>query len=236
MFYIAICDDEELTLKSTKENLEKIIGETNVKAQVSTFPDGEGLLKNYEAQYNLIILDVEMKNMNGIETAKCIREKDTNVIIIFITNFLQYAVDGYRVNAYRYLLKPLKYDDFKSEILSSFNEIDEKNLGLIITSQNTNQLIKKGDIFYIESFGHSIIYHLEDTDIECKGTMNEVEIKLNSLQFYKIHKSYIVNLQYIKSFDDKSVQMTNGKDIPISRYRYGDFKKHNMQFWSKKIG
>lgn len=232
---IGICDDNPLTLKKIGEYIDTINKKKTYTLEARYYKSGEELLLEYTNQYKLLLLDIEMKELNGIETARKIREKDKEVKIIFITNFLQYATEGYKVNAYRYLLKPISYQVFVKEIDSVLEEIDKSCKEIFIKSKNKSYKMKLNDLIFIESYGHYIIYHMKEEKISVRSSLKLLNKELSDYYFFQVHKSYIINLSYVSSYNYQSVTMETGESIPISKYRYQEFKKKYVAFWGNRI-
>ncbi|WP_181899190.1 LytR/AlgR family response regulator transcription factor [Lachnotalea glycerini] len=234
---VAICDDNEIFCNQIKEFIERFNKENNTNCEVSTFNSGFDLLGQYTAEYKIIILDIEMKGMNGIETALEIRKKNQKVIIWFLTVSKDYMLEGYKAEAFRYLIKPLSYDDFAKEFDESIRWVDEKYVRpIIVEYKNETYHLETNDILFIEVFGHKLIYHLLNEKITTIDTLKNIEIELCKLNFVRIHRSYLINLKKVKTFNRNEVVMKNNERIPISKYKEKDFKEAYTHLWGKILG
>lgn len=151
MLKIAVCEDEKEQRTLINEYLIKILDETSLSYEIITFNSGEDLFNNYPYDVDIFLLDILMDKLNGMDAARKIREiDDKNVEIIFTTSLVDYIQEGYEVRAYRYLLKPLKFEDLKRHMISCINDISEKNKYIFIDGKSDTLKIKANDITYIE--------------------------------------------------------------------------------------
>lgn len=175
-------------------------------------------------EYDLFILDIEVKDKNGIELGLKIKEENSNASIIYVSAYYTYLTQGYKTRAIAFVLKDdIRFDDLLRDAIDDFlNEKRRFSISLKIKSgvREYNVLLK--DIIYIESYGRKIVYHTEDKEIEVYEKISDAEDRLSSHDFLRIHKSYIVNLahvQYIKSY---TATLDNGIILPCSELKYKD--------------
>ncbi len=135
MIKIAICEDEKDQQELLKAYIEQIFKGLSVKYSLDVFNSGEELLENYPKDIDIVLLDIQLGEINGMDTARKIRLLDNKVEIIFITSLIEYALEGYEVRAYRYLIKPVKYYDLKEYIINCIKEVDIKNKYIIVKEQ-----------------------------------------------------------------------------------------------------
>lgn len=223
MIRIAIVDDEPDSVKQMKSFLLQFQKERSEILDIVTFSDGDEITENYKAQYDIILLDIEMRFMDGMTAAEIIREKDPEVVIIFITNMAQYAIKGYTVNAFDYVLKPISYFAFSQRldrVLLRMNKKTKKYLTIGIKGGTVKIYIT--DIRYVESQGHRLIFHMLSEDHTTFGTMKEVEEKLKDMNFLRCNKGYLVNLVHVDGVEDGCVNI-GGEGLLISRARKKEF-------------
>ncbi|WGX75226.1 response regulator [Paraclostridium bifermentans] len=150
MIRIAICEDE----KDQQELLEGYINEAfkslSLQYKLDIFSSGEELLERYSKDFDIVLLDIQLGEINGMDTARKIRILDNNVEIIFITSLIEYALEGYEVRAYRYLVKPVKYENLKDNIISCIKEVEIKNKYIIVKEQGNQIKLDINEITYIE--------------------------------------------------------------------------------------
>ena len=235
MIKIAICEDEKEQQDLLKTHINQIFKDLPIKYSLYTFNSGEELLKNYPKNIDIFLIDIQLNEINGMDTARKIRETDNKAEIIFITSLIEYALEGYEVRAYRYLIKPVKYDDLKTHILNCIKEIDIKNKHIIIKKQGNRIKLDISEITYIEVQKENITIHTLNQIYETKGTMNNIEKEINCSRFYRCHKSFLVNLEHIKSIKQYIAVLENGEEVPISRYRFKDTKDRFFDLIEDKL-
>lgn len=235
MLKIAICEDEKKERELIKDYLINILNEINISYEILIFNSGEELFNNYPKDIDIFLLDILMDKLNGMDTARKIRETDNKAEIIFITSLIEYALEGYEVRAYRYLIKPVKYDDLKTHILNCIKEIDIKNKHIIIKEQGNRIKLDISEITYIEVQKENITIHTLNQTYETKGTMNNIEKEINCSRFYRCHKSFLINLEHIKSIKQYIAILENSDEVPISRYRFKDTKDRFFDLIEDKL-
>ncbi len=217
MVHIAVVDDEQDMQNQICQYIKNYEIEYKDKFQVSVFKDGLELVENYEKKYNILFLDIQMKKMNGMDTAMHIRKLDQDVIIIFLTNMANFAIKGYSVEALDFILKPVSYFVFQEQLkkaLTRLKKISPSFIALHFDGGFYKVNIEK--ICYIESFGHKLIVNTVDDHFETKGTMKSMEEKLKNHNFFRCNNSYLVNLFYVDSVRQNDVYV-NGHVLKISR-------------------
>ena len=219
MLHIAVVEDDKNYAAQLKEYLERYENETKRKLTVSFFSDGEDIVTDYRADFDIILMDVEMKFMDGMTAAEKIREKDDEVIIIFITNMPQYAIQGYKVDALDYVLKQISYFAFSQRIDRALTRISKKKTTFVtIQMKGGKGRLDVSLLCYVEVRDHDLIYHTVDGDIEAKGTMKDAEEILAGEHFFRCSRCYLVNLEYVDNFQGSDATV-NGDVIQISRPR-----------------
>lgn len=220
---IAVCDDEAVMRKKLVGYLEKI--SESIPIEVEEFEDGKQLLDRIFGQgvrFDILLLDIRMKGLDGLDTAKMIRKEDKEVVIIFITSLINYVFMGYEVKAFRYLMKPLKEKDFLEVMNAAIREIQEKKDGFLIINQKGKMgAVPIEDITYIEIHIRKVSIYTETECYECYGKISEMEQKLSEHCFIKVHRSYVVNAAHMVTVDKQNclVGISGGKKIPMSRNR-----------------
>jgi DNA-binding LytR/AlgR family response regulator len=235
MMRIAVVEDEQQYTKQLTDFLKRYEEEKGVALEVTCFSDGDEIVRNYKAQFDIILMDVQMKFMNGMAAAEEIRRQDTEVIIIFITNMRQYAIRGYAVDALDYIVKPINYFAFSERFGKAVDRISQR------IQQNITINIKGGilrlavrDIYYVESQGHVLIYHTSSGIYESYGTMKELEEKLKPYHFVRGNKGYLINLVHAEGIQDGCV-IVRGERILLSRARKNSFMEMLTNYWSEVL-
>lgn len=219
MIRIAVVEDD----KGYAEKLQKYLGkyeqESGKKLKIEYFQDGEDIALEYKCNFDIILMDIEMQFMNGMEAAEKIRELDDEVVIIFITNMPQYAMKGYTVNALDYVLKPLSYFAFSQKIDRALSRLERRKKKFIaISIKGGMKKVEVSGIYYIEVRDHDLIYHTASGDYETKGAMREVEQSLGEDNFFRCNKCYLVNLEHVDGIRGNDLIVGNDL-IQVSRAR-----------------
>ena len=210
MLRIAVVEDDKTYAAQLKEYLVRYGTERNQKISVALFPDGEDIVTDYSAEFDIILMDVEMTFMDGMTAAEKIREKDNEVVIIFITNMPQYAIQGYKVDALDYVLKPISYFAFSQRIDRALTRVKKKEVTYITVAQKGGKKKLNVDkICYVE---------VRDHDIVTKSSMKEAEDMLGGTKFFRCNRCYLVNLEYVKDFRGNDVTVASDV-IQVSRAR-----------------
>ncbi len=218
MIRIALVEDDANDRALMQDYLRQYEQESGMKFHLKMFTDGEEIVEDYRAEYDLILLDIEMKYMDGMTAAERIRRADPDVMLIFITNMPQFAMSGYRVNALDYMLKPVGYFAFSQRLAKALNRMDQRREKHIIIPQKGGlQKVNAARIRYVEVFDHDLIFHTTQGDITAKGAMREVEEQLGE-GFFRCNKCYLLNLDHVDSIQGNDVTV-GGDVIQVSRAR-----------------
>ncbi|HFG9691928.1 TPA: LytR/AlgR family response regulator transcription factor, partial [Clostridioides difficile] len=221
---IGICDDELHYRIKIKDILSEILSSYPINYNIYEFSAGEELLNNYPKDLDILIMDIQMKTINGMDTARKIREFDHKLEIIFVTSFVEFMQEGYEVKAYRYILKPINKEKISKSVLPCINEMMKKrNNYLTINVKNYVDRIKIDSITYIETDRPNILIYTHDDMYITKMSISKIEKILNEYGFFRCHNSYIVNLKLVESMSGSTV-IVDGKSIPISKYRVKGLK------------
>lgn len=226
MIRIGIAEDDAQYVKTLKEYLDRYSRETGETFDVKIYHNGLELTFDYKPVFDILFLDIEMPEMDGMTAAKKVREKDSKVVIFFITSMAQYAVEGYRVRARSYLLKPLNYISLCLELQDALASLPHDMGTLVLTDENGDRVrLPFGKIIYIESHDHDLLFHVRETGVlRTRATMKEMEEKLPGQYFGRPHASYMVNLSFVTGISGDSVNVGEEK-LPISRSRRKEFLK-----------
>lgn len=226
-FYVAICDDNRFCNQLLSDFIKKYNSDTKYNIISNYFLNGISLLKQDLQKYHIFILDIEMDGINGIETALEIRKQNKRAVIWFLTGSSNYLMEGYQAEAYKYLLKPLYYESFCKEFYDTIRWLKEKAVH-VITIQNKGEFtqIDINDINYIEVFGHRLILHTDSYKIETVEALHTIESSLTNWDFYRIHRSYLINVNKVKTLRKTEIIMKNNKCLPLSKYKEKDFKEY----------
>lgn len=221
---IAVVDDEKVIREYICELIEKLRPESRVEV----YATGEELLAS-GGQFDIVFLDIQMDGMNGIEAARSLRERQEEIVLIFITGIKEYVFDALDLYAFQYLLKPLDEKKFAEVLDKAVKEAGRKKekRGLFIKARNLT--LDQADILYIESRGKKVEIHTarDKESIEIYATMDELEGQLGE-GFYRCHRAYIVNMAHITEYGSDSILLTNGDKVYLAKKKYGEFVKVYM--------
>ena len=234
---IAICDDEEIFRRSVCEKINEIYKD-DIDMVLRIFERGETLIKDFkenDSAYDIIFLDIEMENINGIDTARNIRKINTDVLIAFLTSHEEFAKDGYEVNAFRYLSKPIREDKL-IECIENAKKICDGAKKIIIKYKDEEIILKATNIIYLEAQNKDIYIHTRDNVYVQKNNLSYYENQLKECGFFRVHRSFIVNFNYVKSYTNKEVLLDNNEKVNLSRLKYKSFKDQLYLFIKKLQG
>jgi DNA-binding LytR/AlgR family response regulator len=228
MYHIAIVEDSRFDQKQLLEYLHRYEKETNISFQIDTFSDGADLIHNYPAQLDILLMDIVMNKLDGMKTARLVRRRDEKVILIFISSMIQYAIQGYSVDAMDFLVKPVSYMGLKLRLDRALLKLG-KNASRHIKVHNADgdHSIPVSDICYLETSHHKVVIHTKNQTIPANCSMRTLEKELADMPFFRCHTAFLVNLKYIDKVQGNDIWV-NGQLLSISRYRRKDF----LEVWT----
>lgn len=218
MLHVALVEDDVLYVDKLKSYLDKFEEETGEKIDVVAYSDGADITADYKPVWDIILMDIEMRFMNGLTAAAAIRKTDPEVIIIFITNSPQYAIRGYSVNALDYVLKPVSYFAFSERIKRACNALADRRHNerfVVLTDTEGAHRVNVAQIRCVETEGRMLVYHTAARDIRTWSAISHAEESLGKY-FYRCNKGILVNLAYVDSIEGNDV-VVDGRRLPISR-------------------
>lgn len=234
---IAICDDEKMVRELLTEKIRKYYFNRNKDVDIIHFKNGEILLK-YEKLFeiDLLFLDVDMPGKNGLEIAREIRNhRNEKLLIVFLTAYREFVFESFKVDAFRYLVKPLRIQELREALESIEQKSHEPEAYLSFTFQNEMYSIKYEDIIYMEGMRDKVWIYCKNHTYRWRGRMKNLNEMLQNKGFFQIHQSYIINMHKIWKYSSKSVLLDGNYEVPISRYRFDEFKEEYIKFWSNML-
>ncbi|MBE5917646.1 MAG: response regulator transcription factor [Pseudobutyrivibrio ruminis] len=223
MYRVAIVEDDEKYANTIIAHIKKYSAEKSIQIQTDYFGSGEHFIFSYEPRYDILFLDIEMPGMNGMEVARQVRDLDKEIIIIFVTNMAQYAINGYKVQARSYILKPINYYSFSLELQDAISAIKAyTNESILIQQDDSIKKLSIDEIYYVEVERHLIYFHTTSGIYKVRDTMKNVEAKLDYKCFARCNVSFLVNLNFVDGIADGMVQI-NGERLSISRNKRKSF-------------
>lgn len=222
MLRIAVVEDEKACQEQLTEFFERYQKERGVRLEVQYFDDGAEAVEGYQSVYDLLLMDIQLPLLDGMTAAELIRDRDAEVQILFITNMKQFAIQGYRVGALDYLLKPVSYFAL-SQRLDKVMERQQRRRRHYVTivSEGNWHKLDISQVFYIESQDHTLLYHTSAGSYPVIGTMKSLVRELEPMGcFFRCGKSFLVNLEHVDAVRDHCA-VVSGTMIPISRGKKG---------------
>lgn len=220
-----ICDDEEKYINDIVRYFEKYCFEHKITCQYNCFHSGEDAMSSEEF-YNIAFLDVEIGNVKGLQIAEKLKQKNKNIIIFFITAYEKYIDDAMNLFALRFLKKPLDYTRFYSGLDKAIELINEDIVEFYIKDSNKIKKIKANQIIYIETLDHKTKVVTEKQIYYSANLISYWEAQLTHSNFYRVHKSYILNMDYIDEYQRNEVKLINGEIVPIAYRNQSEFRKY----------
>ena len=223
MVRILIAEDDSQCFRQLEQFLDDYSRETGRAFQITRFDNGEDLVEHYQPDYDLLLLDVDMPFMDGMTAAGHIRRVDPEVVIVFVTNLAQYAIQGYSVNALDYILKPLNYFSFSQRLTRCLRYVKKRESAYLTVAVKGGALkLEVGDICYIERLGHQLMFHTRDGIYASSSTLQQMEEALGDKGFVRCNKGYLVNLAHVQGVQD-GCAVVQGDRLLISRGRRAAF-------------
>lgn len=228
---IAVVDDDPNDLQYLSGAAEKICHDLNVSCTVCPYDSSVRLLRDLEAgaSYNLLILDVLMEELDGLELAAKLRDMGNQTLIVFISSNREMALHGYEVSAIRFLAKPLDVNKLEEALRYAYSLIRAKK-EILLTATDGQHRISYSDIQYVEAFERGARFVMTDETLETKLKFSEVEQMLPKSVFIKCHRAYIVNVALTKRIRPYEFYMKSGIIVPISRHRYNEVNRQFVEY------
>ena len=237
MLKIAVCDDSRELLEKVEKDLHEYENVRNTPVTVHTYTNAVDLLDGLKkTDYDILILDIIMPGFTGMQAAHEIRKFNEEIKIIFLTSSKEFAIESYSVGAYYYLLKPVLNEKLFSVLDKVVSEITSKQESCVIYTHMGIVNIPFAKIECLEVYNKHLVFHLSDGSTkETRGALTDYEnVFLERKEFLKIHRSYILNMDYIHSIEAGEIATYSGKRFPVSRLLAKDIKEHYMNYMFTK--
>ncbi|HBA63222.1 MAG TPA: DNA-binding response regulator [Lachnospiraceae bacterium] len=230
-FHIAICDDEAASAEYIRKLTAKWAGEKGYAVEMELFPSAEAFLFQYEEEkkYDILLLDVEMGDMNGVELARKIRRGNREVQIVFITGYMEYISDGYEVEALHYLMKPVRPEKLGEVLTRAVEKLKKNEQALLLEGKDEMIRVPFYEIRYLEVQKNYVTVHAEE-DYTVKRTLRELETELDD-SFCRTGRSYLVNLQFVRRITRTEVILKDDTALPVSRGMYEPLNRAMIRYF-----
>lgn len=235
---ILICDDERLFASRLGTEIRGILGQAGKQAQIYIYESAEDIPRQILSDCDIAFLDIDFANKRytGIDIARQLRKMQNDAVIIFVTNFPEYAPEGYEVHAFRYLLKSEVQKKLKPYLIQAFSNLATVKRVFPITVSGDIVNLPLDDVLYMESQLHTIVAHVVRRDNKSLSTytfyssLTSVEEQLSPQGFLRIHKSFLVNMKHIQKFKCKEAVLSNGTTLKVSEKNYAEQKKKYLMW------
>lgn len=230
MLHIVICDDEKYMSDKIRRMVSDFFRRKNMEIEISQFSGGEELLK-YDRTIDILFLDIQMNGIDGMETARKLRSRKFKGFLIFITVLEEMVFQSFEVQAYDYLVKPIeegRFDKTMERLMDSMRNAGETSL--LVQKGYESSIISFDDIVFCEIIDRKVYLHLVSSEIvDFYERIEKLETKLDG-RFFRCHRSFLINLKYLKSYKNGIAYMENGEEIPVSRLRSKEFSGVILQY------
>ena len=233
MLQIAICDDEQFYREKIRRLLENYLKEHDLSYEISLFLSGEEFLENGEnaVRYDIVFMDINMNEMDGIQTAMRMRAFHSDTYIVLITAFINYVLEGYKVNAVRYIMKDT-LDNAMTECMDAI--LQKMQIAQVTFSfMEGERRLYTDNILYVESQRHKLtFYYMEEqmVNYHIYDKLDVIEQRLQGYGFLRIHKSYLVNMRHIRKVSNYIVYLDTGEELPVPRLKFQTVKEEFVAY------
>jgi DNA-binding LytR/AlgR family response regulator len=229
MLKIAVIDDEKEARNKTMEYLNRYADANKITFSVNCFENAIPFLESYKADYDIIFLDIQLPDYDGLEVAKKIRKTDKRTLIIFVTNMANLAIKCYEVDALDFVVKPLEYFSFSVKLDRAISRLEsERYKEVLISTPDGVVKTDAASIQYVEVMAHTLVYHTIDGDHEGYGSLSKVEESLKPYGFSRCNNCYLVNLRYIRKIDGFDLYLGRGGGMKETKLAVSHAKKKDL--------
>lgn len=236
MIRIVICDDNQPFMESLRAEIRAILSRNKIEAVIYTYENAEAIPEHLFATSDIFFLDIDFsgKQYTGIDIARKIRQVRENSVLVFVTNFIEYAPEGYEVQAFRYLLKRDIHNKLEQCLLQSLEKLHTEQETMQINISGEILTLHLVEILYIESQGHLAIIHVTRKGSQAEKTyrfyssLTSLERQLSSQGFLRVQKSYLVNMRRIQKYQCNEAILDNGTRLKVSEKNYAEQKRQYL--------
>lgn len=233
LFTVAILEDEQPAADRLRSCLARFTADhPEARFDVTSFAEPTAFLEGYKPQWDIVFMDIEMPNMDGMSAARRLRALDGRVLLVFVTNMAQFAAKGYEVDALDYIIKPFSYNDFERKIRRAVAIRGEESASVMIVQRAGTQRVLLRDIEYIEVREHNLLYHTERGILTGTGTLQDVEGRLGDRGFLRCSKAFVVNSRHVAAVKGNELTLSSGESVTVGR----TYKKSFMMALAASMG
>lgn len=235
MLRIAIVDDEPSVCEFLRHGTEQALANAGTQADVTVFNSAEAFLASDAQPFQLVMLDIQMPDMDGMTCAELLRQRDADVVILFITSMVQYAVQGYRVEALDYIVKPVTEAQLQMSLGRALRKLQERQPHTVVfRAGGAITPVAVEELFYVEAVNHSAIAHTARGEIPCGMTLSAVENLLAPHHFFRCHAAFLINLAKVEQVQATDVVVA-GAMVPVSKHRRKAMMQAITAWWGKML-
>lgn len=237
MIKFAICDDEPRMAREISDRLSQYMKEKQIFSYcVKSFSDGRSLLES-GCDFDVIFLDIQMEQPDGMETARSLRQRGNQSLLIFVTVLKECVFDAFEVEAHDYLLKPVDREHFARTMDRALRALEQRGAkNMIIRKGSSCEVVQLSQVVYCEVQGRKIYLHQSSGEIiDYYEKLDRLEQRMDG-RFFRCHRSYLVNLAYVRGCKDGRVMLPQGEEIPVSRLRERELMQALLRYMKEKGG
>lgn len=236
MLSIAVCDDEILECCNLAGKIKKILTGMKIPCMIRQFQSGRELLQAYES-FDMVFLDIMMQDPDGMKTARMLREKASDKILVFVSSSREYVFEAYDVEAFQYLLKPVDDAKLKQVLRNALRKTESRSQEfLLVSKERQKKKVFLDDIYYFEIRGRMVDIHGTEGIFTYYEQIGDLEEKLRDKDFFRCHKSYLINLNYVDGYNRQEALLENGEKVVIAKRRYEEFCQNLLRVMQKSGG
>lgn len=228
MIEIAVCDDEAIIREQIGQFIKKHVPD----CRIELYAAGEDLLAA-DKNFDLVFMNIQMEGLSGMEAAKVLREKQEEILLVFITGLKEYVFEAFDVAAFHYLLKPIEDGKLEEVLKRALAEVKRRKARekkqLLIKTRSRSVNLDESAILYLESRGKKVEIHIPKETIEVYASMNKLEEQLGE-SFYRCHRGYLVNMAHIAEYRTDRIRLHNGEEVYLAKEKYQSFVKTYMRY------
>ena len=237
IYQIGICDDSPADVTYISKLVEKWAEESGLSVRLDSFSSAESFLFHYaeKKDYDILLLDIEMGQKNGIELAREVREGNDTVQLVFITGFPDFVMEGYEVSALHYLMKPVAEEKLYAVLARAVKNLTKAEQVLLFQIEGESVRISASEILVVEAFAHSVSLQTTNGSYKVNMSISEIAKTLDE-GFVRCHRSYVVNLKHVGRITRTAVVLDNGTEVPLSRNSYQSVNQAFISYYRSEEG